>query len=65
MLSLPVGRGILNVQQLVLNYSQQFAGVDVLGEICFRSPHLSGGTLTTRHLRRSVFICRQRGRTLG
>jgi amino acid adenylation domain-containing protein len=39
----PLGRGIRDVQLLVINNAQQLAGVGELGEICFRSPHLARG----------------------
>ncbi|MFL6332859.1 MAG: amino acid adenylation domain-containing protein [Pyrinomonadaceae bacterium] len=53
--SLPVGRGIQDVQLLVLNSAQQLAGVGELGELCFRSPHLSDGYLNDEELTRERF----------
>ncbi len=40
---LPLGKGIKDVQLLVLNRSQQLCGVGEAGEIHFRSPHLAKG----------------------
>lgn len=42
---LPLGRGIQDVQLLVINDAGQLAGVGELGEIHFRSPHLARGYL--------------------
>ncbi len=41
--NLPIGRGMPDVQLLVVNTGSQLAGVGELGEICFRSPHLAKG----------------------
>jgi amino acid adenylation domain-containing protein len=40
---LPLGKGIEDVQLLVLNSEQQLAGVGELGEIYMRSPHVARG----------------------
>ena len=42
---LPLGRGMEDVQLLVLNAAGEPAGVGELGEICVRSPHLARGYL--------------------
>ena len=41
--SLPLGRGIEDVQLLVVNRSGRLAGVGEVGEILVRSPHLAAG----------------------
>ena len=41
--TVPLGRGIKDVQLLVLNQAQQLAGIGELGEIYIRSPHLARG----------------------
>jgi L-aminoadipate-semialdehyde dehydrogenase len=40
---LPLGQGVRDVQLLVLNSSQQLAGVGELGEVYVRSPYLARG----------------------
>ena len=40
---LPLGRGIDDVQLLVINSAKQLAGIGEVGEIYFRSPHLARG----------------------
>lgn len=42
---LPVGRGMPDVQLMILNEHGQQTGIGELGEIHVRSPHLSGGYL--------------------
>ncbi|HEX8180382.1 MAG TPA: amino acid adenylation domain-containing protein [Pyrinomonadaceae bacterium] len=42
---LPVGRGISEVQLLILNAAGRLAGVGEAGELYFRSPHLARGYL--------------------
>ena len=42
---LPLGRGMPDVQLLVLNRAERLAGIGELGEIVMRSPHLAGGYL--------------------
>jgi amino acid adenylation domain-containing protein len=42
---LPVGRGIPDVQLLVLNDSLDLAGIGEIGRLCFRSPFLASGYL--------------------
>jgi amino acid adenylation domain-containing protein len=53
---MPVGRGIKEVQLLVLNNAGRLAGIGEVGEVCFRSPHLSGGYLGDESLTREKFV---------
>ena len=53
---LPLGRGIEDVQLLVLNRQQQLAGVGESGEICVRSPHVALGYVDNEVLTRERFI---------
>ncbi|MDQ3917398.1 MAG: amino acid adenylation domain-containing protein [Acidobacteriota bacterium] len=53
---IPLGRGIEDVQLLVLNPARQLAGVGEVGEIYFRSPHLARGYLGDETLTRERFI---------
>jgi acyl-coenzyme A synthetase/AMP-(fatty) acid ligase len=43
--SLPLGRGVADVQLLILNRAGNLAGIGELGEIHVRSPHLARGYL--------------------
>jgi acyl-coenzyme A synthetase/AMP-(fatty) acid ligase/acyl carrier protein len=52
----PLGRGIQDVQLLVLTADQQLAGVGELGEIYFRSPHLAQGYLADQALTHARFL---------
>jgi acyl-CoA synthetase (AMP-forming)/AMP-acid ligase II/acyl carrier protein len=52
----PLGRGIKDVQLLVLNQNGELAGVGELGEICVRSPHLARGYLGDEALTNERFI---------
>jgi len=52
----PLGRGMPNVQLLVLNKAQQLAGVGEIGEIHVRSPHLAQGYLNDDTLTRTRFL---------
>ena len=54
--SLPVGKGIDEVQLLVLNEAQRLAGVGEVGEVYVRSPHLARGYLDDDPLTRERFI---------
>jgi surfactin family lipopeptide synthetase A len=54
--AVPLGRGIKDVQLLVLNRSRQLAGFGELGEICVRSPHLAEGYIGDEARTREVFI---------
>ncbi|MBN3950378.1 MAG: amino acid adenylation domain-containing protein [Nostoc sp. NMS7] len=56
---LPLGRGIQDVQLLVLNASQQLAGVSEVGEIYVRTPYLSRGYMSDDVLTKSRFITNQ------
>ncbi|HEU4511197.1 MAG TPA: amino acid adenylation domain-containing protein [Pyrinomonadaceae bacterium] len=53
---LPVGRGIKEVQLLVMNNAGRLAGIGEVGEVCFRSPHISGGYLGDEALTREKFV---------
>ncbi|HWP55862.1 MAG TPA: amino acid adenylation domain-containing protein [Pyrinomonadaceae bacterium] len=53
---LPLGRGIRDVQLLVLNREQQMCGIGEPGEIYFRSPHLAKGYLGDATLTSERFI---------
>jgi len=53
---LPLGKGIRDVQLLVLNERQQQCGVGELGEIYFRSPYLAKGYLGDPQLTCERFI---------
>jgi amino acid adenylation domain-containing protein len=59
---LPLGRGMKDVQLLVVNSSGALAGVGEVGEIQVRSPHLAAGYLGDPELTREKFQ-RQRYRT--
>jgi acyl carrier protein len=54
--ALPLGRGIKDVQLLVLNSAQQLAGIGEKGEIYLRSPHLARGYVGDETLSRERFI---------
>ncbi|HEU5227978.1 MAG TPA: condensation domain-containing protein, partial [Ktedonobacteraceae bacterium] len=53
---IPLGRGLCDVQLLVLNSQQQLAGISELGELYIRSPHLAKGYLDDETLTRQRFI---------
>lgn len=52
----PLGRGVKDVQLLVLNSSLRLAGISEVGEIFVRSPHLAKGYLNDEQLTRERFI---------
>ncbi len=52
----PLGRGIEDVQLLVLNKSQQLCGIGELGELYVRSPHLALGYLGDAERSAALFI---------
>ena len=52
----PLGRGVKDVQLLVLNPVGKMAGVGELGEICVRSPHMAAGYLRDEKLTKERFI---------
>jgi amino acid adenylation domain-containing protein len=47
---IPIGRGIDDVQLLVLNASKALSGIGEVGEICVRTPYLSQGYVNNRAL---------------
>jgi amino acid adenylation domain-containing protein len=51
-----IGRGIADVQLLVLNAARQLAGVGELGEIYVRTPYLSRGYLGDERLTAARFV---------
>jgi amino acid adenylation domain-containing protein len=53
---LPLGRGMKDVQLLVLNHERQLAGIGETGEIYMRSPHIALGYLDERDLTEKVFL---------
>jgi thioesterase domain-containing protein/acyl carrier protein len=53
---LPLGKGIKDVQLLVLNSSRQLCGIGEAGEIHFRSPHLAKGYLGDETLTHERFV---------
>lgn len=53
---LPLGKGIKDVQLLVLNGARQLCGIGEAGEIHFRSPHLARGYLDDKTLTQERFI---------
>ena len=53
---LPLGRGISEVQLLVMNAAGKQTGVGELGEIYFRSPHLAKGYWGDEQLTRAKFL---------
>jgi amino acid adenylation domain-containing protein len=52
----PLGRGIKDVQLLVLNKSGHLAGIGELGELFVRSPHLAEGYMGDEERTRQMFI---------
>ncbi|HYG64672.1 MAG TPA: amino acid adenylation domain-containing protein, partial [Thermoanaerobaculia bacterium] len=52
----PLGRGMQDVQLLILGSAGELAGVGELGEIAVRSPHLARGYLGDEDLSRSKFV---------
>jgi natural product biosynthesis luciferase-like monooxygenase protein/amino acid adenylation domain-containing protein len=52
----PLGRGIKDVQLLVLNHARELSGVGELGEIYIRSPHLARGYLNDPILTNEKFL---------
>lgn len=53
---LPLGKGIRDVQLLVLNRGKELCGVGELGEIYFRSPYFAKGYLGDEELTRQKFL---------
>jgi non-ribosomal peptide synthetase component F len=56
---LPLGRGIEDVQLLVLDGAQRLAGVGEVGEVYVRSPHLARGYIGDPALTEERFITNQ------
>jgi amino acid adenylation domain-containing protein len=54
--AVPVGRGIQDVQLLVLNGARQVAGIGEVGEIYVRTPYLSQGYLDDAPLTQARFL---------
>ncbi len=54
--TVPLGRGIKDVQLLVLNRGRQLAGIDELGELYVRSPHLAEGYIGDKKLTEEMFV---------
>ncbi|MCB0164084.1 MAG: amino acid adenylation domain-containing protein [Anaerolineae bacterium] len=52
----PLGQGMPGAQLLVLNQSQELAGIGEVGEIYLRSPHLAGGYVGDEALTNARFI---------
>jgi amino acid adenylation domain-containing protein len=52
----PVGRGIPNVQLLLINEEKQMCGIGELGEIYVRSPHLALSYLRDKSLTNESFL---------
>ena len=52
----PLGRGIKDVQLLVLNKSGQLAGIGELGEVFVRSPHLAAGYIGDDERTQQMFV---------
>ncbi|HEX4963096.1 MAG TPA: amino acid adenylation domain-containing protein [Thermoanaerobaculia bacterium] len=53
---LPLGRGMRDVQLLVLGKDGRLAGIGEIGEIALRSPHLAAGYLGDPELTRQRFV---------
>jgi amino acid adenylation domain-containing protein len=62
---LPLGKGIRDVQLLVLNSAGQLCGIGEAGEIYFRSPHLAKGYLGDAALTNERFIVNPFANTPG
>ncbi len=62
---IPVGRGIQDVQLLVLNSSQELAGIGELGEIYIRTPYLAKGYLGDDALTEERFIANPLAKITG
>ena len=52
----PLGRGIKDVQLLLLNKNGQLAGIGELGELYVRSPHLAAGYVGDEKLTQERFV---------
>jgi amino acid adenylation domain-containing protein len=54
--AVPIGRGIIDVQLLLLNKNRQLAGIGELGELYVRSPHLATGYIGDEKLTAERFV---------
>jgi amino acid adenylation domain-containing protein len=54
--AVPLGRGIKNVQLLLLNKRRQLAGIAELGELYVRSPHLATGYIGDEKRTQEMFV---------
>jgi amino acid adenylation domain-containing protein len=54
--AVPLGRGIKDVQMLLLNKSGQLTGIGELGELYVRSPHLAAGYIGDEKLTAERFV---------
>ncbi|MGK7902426.1 MAG: amino acid adenylation domain-containing protein, partial [Hormoscilla sp.] len=54
--SIPIGRGIADVQLLVLNSQQQLAGIGEVGEVYVRTPYLAKGYIGAEEMTQERFI---------
>jgi amino acid adenylation domain-containing protein len=54
--AVPLGRGVKDVQLLMLNPGRQLAGIGELGELYVRSPHLAEGYIGDDELTREMFL---------
>ena len=54
--TVPLGRGIKDVQLLLLNKSRQIAGIGELGELYVRSPHLATGYIGDEKRTQEMFV---------
>jgi amino acid adenylation domain-containing protein len=54
--AVPLGRGIKDIQLLVLNRASQLAGIGELGELYVRSPHLAKGYIGDEALTVARFV---------
>jgi amino acid adenylation domain-containing protein len=54
--TIPIGRGIADVQLLVLNANLNLAGISELGEIYVRTPYLAQGYVGSEQLTQEKFI---------
>jgi amino acid adenylation domain-containing protein len=55
-ITVPLGRGIKDVQLLLLNKSGQLAGIGELGELFVRSPHLAAGYIGDDERTQRMFV---------
>ncbi|MCK4359258.1 MAG: amino acid adenylation domain-containing protein [Candidatus Cloacimonetes bacterium] len=53
---IPLGKGMKDVQLLILNNSKQLSGIGEKGEIYLRSPHLAKGYINNNELTHERFI---------